>query len=68
MKLHIRPATGLRIRDPRTRQLLPDEGARVPATTFWRRRLRDDDVVLVEEKPAVKKPPSKPRIPAPKES
>lgn len=34
-----------------TRELLPDDGAEVPNTAYWRRRLRDGDVVLIEEPP-----------------
>lgn len=40
--------SSLIVRDPDTRRTLPPEGAEVPDTTFWRRRLRDGDVVLVE--------------------
>lgn len=42
--------------DPRTKKPLPKEGARVPRTTYWLRRLRDEDVAVGEptkaEKPA----------------
>ncbi len=37
----------LKVRDPVTRQLLPDEGKEVPDIRFWHRRLRDGDVELV---------------------
>lgn len=40
---------GLLIRDPHTKRPLPAEGGRVPNNTFWRRRLRSGDVVLVSE-------------------
>lgn len=36
------------IRDPQTLRQLPAEGAEVPDTTFWYRRLREGDVVLLE--------------------
>lgn len=50
--MKVRPATaGAVIRDPHTKRPLPDDGGRVPDTTFWRRRLRDGDVVLVDEPP-----------------
>ena len=50
--LRVKPALpGSVIRDPQTRQKLPDEGAVVPDTSFWRRRLRSGDVVLVKESP-----------------
>lgn len=49
--MHVKPATpGAVIRDPHTRRRLPDEGARVPDTSFWRRRLRAEDVVPVESR------------------
>lgn len=37
------------IRDPHTKRPLPAEGAQVPDSSFWLRRLRDGDVVRVEE-------------------
>lgn len=49
--MRVKPATpGSVIRDPHTRVQLPDEGARVPDNSFWQRRLRDGDVVLVDER------------------
>ena len=33
------------VRDPVTRKLLPAAGAEVPNTSFWRRRVRDADVI-----------------------
>lgn len=58
--LHVRPARpNLIVRDPDTREALPVEGAVVPASTYWRRRLTDCDVVLVEraaESPATAAP------------
>jgi hypothetical protein len=48
--MRVRPAKpGAIIRDPDSYQQLPAEGGRVPDTTFWRRRLRAGDVVLVTE-------------------
>lgn len=47
----VKPAkSGLVIRDPFTKRALADEGGRVPDTSFWRRRIADGDVVLVEER------------------
>lgn len=43
--LHIKPAEGLRVVDPATRQPLPPEGDQVEASTYWYRRLRERDVV-----------------------
>lgn len=33
------------VRDPISRRKLPPEGAKVPDTSYWRRRLKDKDVV-----------------------
>jgi hypothetical protein len=47
--MRVKPAKpGNVIRDPRTRRPLPAEGATVPDTTFWQRRLDAGEVVLVE--------------------
>lgn len=43
--LHLAPAPDRQVFDPATAQLLPAEGSRVPNNSFWRRRLRDADVV-----------------------
>lgn len=43
--MHVRPAPGCAVRDPFTRELLLEEGADVPATEFWLRRLLQGDVV-----------------------
>lgn len=48
----VKPAPGLVVRDPATRQALPAEGAEVPRNTYWMRRLRDGDVI--EAQAAVK--------------
>jgi hypothetical protein len=45
--LHVAPAPGLIIVDPATRRPLPRGGAMVPETDYWRRLLRDGDVVLM---------------------
>lgn len=45
------------IRDPRTKRALPPGGGDVPDSVFWIRRLRDGDVVLVEQaKPTGREP------------
>lgn len=52
--MKIKLAEGRRLRDPFTRvHLRADEVRDVVPSMFWRRRLRDGDVVVVEEeKPA----------------
>lgn len=47
--MFVKPNNGLSVRDPVKGTLLPEEGAEVPDNVFWRRRLRDEDVVLVEQ-------------------
>ena len=48
----------LKVRVPRTRQILPEAGQDVPNTAFWIRRLRDGDVVRATP------PAAKPAAPA----
>ena len=60
MSVYVKPAPGLIVRDPDTREPLPAAGAWVPRTTYWVRRLRDGDVA--EAAP----PPAEPEISDPK--
>jgi len=46
--LYVKPAEGLQVRFPRSEKILPPEGAFVPATTWWLRRLTDNDVTISE--------------------
>jgi hypothetical protein len=43
----VKPAKGLRVRDPISKLHLPEEGKEVPESTFWIRRLKSGDVVQV---------------------
>ncbi|ECY3258281.1 DUF2635 domain-containing protein [Salmonella enterica subsp. enterica serovar Alachua] len=44
--MFVKPARGKKVRDPFKKTLLPENGAVVSDTDpFWRRRLRDGDVV-----------------------
>lgn len=45
--LWLKPKAGLHVRCPVTGLHLAEEGAEKQATPFWRRRLRDGDVVEV---------------------
>lgn len=50
---------GAVIRDPNTKRPLPPEGADVPETSYWIRRLGDGvtgDVVLVDHPPTGREP------------
>lgn len=47
--MRIKPAPGLKVRDPVTKQLLPDEGIEVPdESILWNKILNDGDVVQVK--------------------
>lgn len=52
--MYLKPAPGLIVRDPNTRQPLPAEGREVQLTDWWARRLRAGDVVEVQ--PALSAP------------
>lgn len=45
----IKPAPGLRIADPKTGVYLPENGALMPRSGFWLRRLKDGDVIEVKD-------------------
>jgi len=49
MKVKIKPAAGLKIKRPDTLIYLKEEGEVVKMDTFWRRRIKDGDVELMEE-------------------
>ena len=47
--MHVKPAPGRAVRDPRSLMLLPEEGREVPDNdAFWARRVRDGDVIVAE--------------------
>jgi hypothetical protein len=47
--MFVKPAEGLKIRDPFKRDHLPPEGREVPdGDLYWHRLARDGDVVVVE--------------------
>lgn len=47
--MFVKPAPGRAVRDPRTYELLPEDGRNVPDDSFWLRRLRDGDVEQVPD-------------------
>ena len=57
--LNVKPAPGLLVRDPDSRQPLPPEGAAVASSTFWHRRLADGDVLLLEDPARAGRNPTK---------
>ncbi|MDR5813319.1 DUF2635 domain-containing protein [Caballeronia sp. LZ033] len=68
----VKPAPGLKVRHPDTKQFLPPEGITVPdGDIFWTRAVNDGDVVVVDadaaaehsQEDAVKEQPA--ALPAP---
>jgi hypothetical protein len=45
--MFVKPAPGRQVRDPISKRHLPAEGADVPATGYWLRRVREGDVLVV---------------------
>jgi hypothetical protein len=53
----VKPAPGLKVRDPATKRLLPEEGITVPdGDILWTRALNDGDVVLGVGAPSANQP------------
>lgn len=44
--MYVVPTSGMSIRDPDLKDLLPAEGREVPDSDYWLRRVLDKDVVL----------------------
>lgn len=64
-QIFVRPSQGIKLREPERRQrYLPDAGAWVPDNEFWRRRLKDGDVVRATPQA---RPPAPPTAPPPAE-
>lgn len=57
----LKPAPGVTVLDPDTRTPLDAKGERKPLNQYWRRRLRDADVVRVAEPTSKPTTPSTPR-------
>jgi hypothetical protein len=55
----LKPAPGLVVRDPTTRQPLAEQGEPKPLDTYWCRRLFDGDVHQVPEPAVATKPAAK---------
>jgi hypothetical protein len=48
--MRVKPNTGLQVRDPVTKGLVPEDGIEVSEyDIYWAARLRDKDVVVVNE-------------------
>lgn len=44
--IYVVPAEGLQVRDPKTADHLPTKGREVQDNSYWRRRIKDEDVTL----------------------
>ena len=49
MKVFIRPVKGTLIRDPKTKSIIPKTGMFVELSSYWRRRIEDKSVVVLEQ-------------------
>lgn len=54
--MFVRAKPGMKIRDPLTKLLIPDEGCNVVDSIFWHRRLRDGDAEIVQPPVVLKTP------------
>lgn len=54
MKLHLKPAPKKTVFDPATKKPLPETGAAVEDSAYWRRRLADKDVERIDAPKSVK--------------
>ncbi len=44
----LKPAPGVKIRDPRTKEFLPIDGRRIEMSVYWNRRIQDGTVTVIE--------------------
>lgn len=51
----LRPVEGITLIDPETGTAVPETGAKVKATSYWRRRIKDGDAVIVAPAAPTKK-------------
>ena len=49
-KVFLAPAPGMKVRDPETMALLPQDGKLLPLSSHWVRQLENGSVVRVDEK------------------
>lgn len=47
--MFVKPKTGLKIPDPALLDYLPEDGREVESSAYWIRRLRDGDVIEVQD-------------------
>ena len=47
--MFVKPAEGVRCKDPLTFEVMPAEGRNVPRTGYWLKRLKKGEVVMAEK-------------------
>lgn len=57
--IKVKPGAGKIVREPKNGQIVPEAGLKVRLDKYWRRRLADGDVTLIEENKPKRKRPSK---------
>ena len=50
----LKPVAGVKIRDPKTKDFLPEDGKRIEMSTYWNRRIQDGTVMVISENPQAK--------------
>jgi hypothetical protein len=53
--VYLKPTSGMVVRDPNDFNALPENGGFKELTTYWKRRLRDGSVVIVNAPTPAKK-------------
>lgn len=48
--MFLKPKEGIIVRDPLTNLPLPSEGKEVNESIYWRRRIQDGDVIVINKK------------------
>ncbi|OGQ23517.1 MAG: hypothetical protein A3I05_01105 [Deltaproteobacteria bacterium RIFCSPLOWO2_02_FULL_44_10] len=51
----LKPTGDAKIRDPQTKEYLPEEGRLVEMTSYWNRRIQDGTVMIVPDQNAILK-------------
>ena len=58
-KMYVKPVEGRRCKDPASYELLPAAGKNVPKNSYWLRRLKAGDCVLVKKSALAPAPKAK---------
>ena len=57
-KINVKPRAGILVRHEDTGKPVKEAGEAVPNTAYYRRRIKDGDLIKVEETPAAAKAPA----------